>query len=828
MRLGRGKSGARWAGAMGLAASGMVWAACAAPALAQSSSGPSASEQSGGEASVTVAIPAGPLEGALLAFGRQTPYRLIYRSELVAGRSTAGVQGSMTGREALQRLLAGTRLSWRPTGAGAITLVEEPDAGASLQLPEVQVDASTLRGWSPVRGYVAGISAAGTRTDTPIIETPQTINVITADEIRERAPRTLAETLRYTPGVVTDVQPGTTYFDRIRVRGFNSVSNFYLDGMQLTPSGTAGVGQVDPYLLERVEVLKGPASVMYGQNGPGGIINMVSRRPQAVAHGEIGFGIGNRNYYRGEMDVGGPLDAQGRVLYRLTTVGRTTDTDIDHTRTQRYAIAPALTWRPGENTTLTLLGAYQRDPDGSSGAYHPAVGTVLPNVNGRIPRNLFTSEPGWNRYDREQVQLGYQLEHRFSPALEFRQSARYIHVDVDYRTVRLGALQPNQRIAARTAEESWAKTSGFNIDNSLIYRFNAGPVRNTVVAGVDYRNFRSQNYSASGTSAALNLNLFAPVYGATIPRLATRTNNTGMLEQYGAYGQVQSSYGNWRLLLGLRQDWSTSHSLNHLARTDTRERDSALTVRTGLVYLFDNGLAPYVSYATSFEPTAGNDFFGARLKPSKGEQWEVGLRYQPPGYNSMVSLSAYQLTRQNVTTADNAHTCAAAPGLANCGNYSVQTGEVRVRGIEADIRLSLTEGLGAILAYTYMNAEVTRSNDGFTGKRPTNTPNQMLSGWLSYRFGQGPLRGLMLGGGARFMGPMYANDANTTRIPGYSLFDASASYDLSRFGRQLEGVSVQLTATNLADNRAVGGCWSASYCDYVPGRTVIGALRYSF
>lgn len=780
-------------------------------------------------------VPSGPLGRALTTFGRQAGLQVTYLAATTAGKTSPGVSGPATREQALERILHGTGLVYRFTNATTVA-VSQPSADAgnvapdgSIVLGVIDVQARAESAWGPANGFVATRSATGTKTDTPLIETPQTINVVTRDEITTRGPRTLAEVLRYTPGVVTEVQPGTTYFDRIRVRGFYNVDNFYLDGIQLTPKGTGAVAQIDPFHLERVEVLKGPASVLYGQNGTGGLINMISKRPQAEPHREIGFGVGNNDFRQASFDIGGPATKDGKFLYRVSGIGRKSDTDIDFTSVERWSIAPSLTWKPTDVTSLTLLAGYQHDPDGSSGAYQPITGTVLPNRNGRIPRNLFTSDPTYNTYDREQAYVASIFQHRFNDALEFRQTARMMHVDVAYTPLRLGALQADQRTASRTAEDSHATTNGFNIDNNLLYRFSLGEVDNQFLAGFDYRYFRSRNYSASGTNASLRFDLFAPVYGRiTVPPLTVRTNNTVSLEQYGLYAQNTFSWGNWRLVTGLRQDWANRDQDDFRTGAQTSERDSALTGRAGLVYLFDNGFAPYVSYSTSFEPTSGTDYFGGALKPTEGQQWEAGLRYQPPGFNGAFTLSAYELTRRNVTTADNLHSCANAPLLPDCGSYSVQTGEVRVRGVEFEGKVSLTERIDASVAYTYMDAEVTESNDGDLGKRPTNTPMHMASGWLSYHFGDGWLRGLTIGAGTRFVGGMYADGDNRNRIKSYTLVDAMLNYDLKALAPQLDGASVQINATNIADRKAVGGCWSESYCDYVAGRSVIGSLRVRF
>ncbi|WP_193067577.1 TonB-dependent siderophore receptor [Halomonas sp. 3D7M] len=780
-------------------------------------------------------VPAGPLGAAISRFGDNANLQVLYPADLVRGKQTKGVRGNMSREEALSRLLAGTGLSYRFTSSDTVTLEPLPREGSAGIAPDGSTVLSTIvvngqgeNAWGPAQGFVAHLSATATKTDTPILETPQTINVVTARQIETLKPSKLAETLRYTPGVVTEFQPSTSYFDRIRIRGFYSNNNIYLDGTQLTPSGTLAVAQVDPFLLERVEVLKGPASVLYGQNGSGGLINMVSKRPLGNNDREIGFSVGTDKHLETTIDWNG-VSADETFSYRIAGVGRRADLDSDYGETERYAIAPSFTWRPSEDTNWTVRAALQRDPEGNSSSYLPAVGTILPNINGQFPRGIYTCDPTFCDYDRKQYYVGSDFRHKLNEDLEFRQNLRFTYVDVNSTSFRLGALKADQKTVSRPALNQAATTRGIAADNSLKYDFDIGDTRNELIAGFDYRRFSSDNLSLSGTNSSLDLNLFDPVYGNySLPTLARRTDNNVVLEQYGVYAQNQMSLGNWRLLTGLRQDWANTTNDNFLTDLTTETRDDALTGRAGLLYLFDNGLAPYVSYSTSFEPTSGTDYYGETFKPTEGKQWEIGLKYEPQWFNGVSTASLYDLKRTNVTTADNEHTCAAAPNLPDCGNFSVQTGEVRVRGLELESKISLTEKVNASFGYTYMDAEVTSSNDGYEGNRTTNTPNHMASAWLDYTFREGVLDGLTLGGGVRYVGSMYADDDNLKPIPAYTLGDAMLAYELGRLSPNLDGSKLAVSVTNLADKKAVGGCTSASYCDYVDGRSIIGSLKIKF
>lgn len=804
----------------------LIGALMSAPVLAQ---------ETGPSSKYGFAIPAKPLIAALADFTAVTGIQVVRPGgAAITGRSTPA-NGSLAPSSAIETLLRGTGLGYRFVSANTVTIFRPGDAGegqaindGSTVLSPIVIQGTQENAWGPAQGFVARQSATATKTDTPLRETPQTINVVTSAQMETLKPTSLAETLRYTPGAVTEVQPSTSYFDRIRLRGFYSINNFYLDGTQLTPSGSLAVAQADPALLERVEVLKGPASVLYGQNGAGGLINMVSKRPLGINQREAGVGFGTNGYAESTVDLNG-VSEDSVFSYRLAGVARKTELNNDLSKTKRYAIAPSIMWRPTDATSWTVMAGLQRDPEGNSSSYLPIKGMVLPNVNGRFPRDVYTCDLSFCDYDRKQAYISSDFRHDFSDALSFRQNLRLTRVSVDAQTLSPGALQADERTISRTALNQSATTRGVSIDNNLKYEFDLGATHNEMIAGFDYRRFTSDNLTAQGTNSSLNLDLFNPVYGGlTIPTLVTRTDNTAMQQQYGLYAQNQMSVDNWRLMTGLRQDWASSETDNHLTNTTTETRDHALSGRAGLLYLFDNGIAPYVSYSTSFEPTSGTDYYGNPFKPSEGKQWEVGVKYEPTSFDGAFTVALFDLRRTNVTTADNTHTCAVAPTLADCGSYSVQTGEVRVRGLEFEGKVSLTDKLNASVGYAYMDAEVTASNDGYQGMVPTNTPRHMASAWLDYTFGEGALNGLSIGSGVRYIGGMYADDANTTKIPAYTLVDAKLSYDLGALTQKMNGARLAVSVTNLADRKAVGGCFSSNYCDYVARRTIIGSLNVKF
>ncbi|WP_207483023.1 TonB-dependent siderophore receptor [Arenibaculum pallidiluteum] len=688
---------------------------------------------------------------------------------------------------------------------------QDAAAGApekAIELPTLTVTGQGETALSPVTGYVANQQATGTKTDTPVLETPQSVSIIPADQIRDQNAQTLNQVVRYTAGVTPETRGAVaTRYDQLKIRGFDA--DTYWNGLKLEDIWYAAP-QLDPFLMERIEVLKGPSSVLYGQSPAGGLINQVSKRPTATPQNEVGIEIGNNHHLRGTADFSGPIDAGGRFLYRFTAVGLSEDGQIRMTENERVAIAPSFTWRPDADTSLTLLGLYQRDPEGNSYGGVPPQGTVLENPLGKIPVDFYDGDPNFEKFDRRMSSLGYAFDKRLNDALSVRLNGRWLHNEVAYDSIYANGLAPDNRTLFRGIATSREEGDSYALDNQVEGRFSTGAVRHTVLAGFDYQRLDA-NY-APGFGVAPSLDIFEPVYGIDVtPPPTNRTDVEG--NQYGLYLQDQLRLDRFILTLAGRSDWVRTKRTNELGTT--RQSDEALTGRAGLTYVFDNGIAPYASYAQSFTPQSGTDFSGRLFEPEEGTQYEIGVKYQPPGLNSLFTAAVFEITRSNLTTADPDH-----PG------FSVQTGEARSRGVELEARVGLTQGLDLIGTYTYLDTEYTRDNGGLEGKRLAAVPRHQASGWAMYRMPEGSaLGGLSIGGGLRYTGST-TNDANTFKVPSFTLVDAALSYDLGLLSPKLVGAEVALNAKNLLNNEHVASCYFGDWCAYGYERTVTAGLRY--
>ncbi|WP_338662474.1 TonB-dependent siderophore receptor [Pararoseomonas sp. SCSIO 73927] len=702
--------------------------------------------------------------------------------------------------------------------AVGVTAARAQEAGETVSVPLVDVAGSAERALDPVRGFVARQEISGTKTDTPLIENPQSVSVVPRDQIDARQAQTLGEALRYTAGVRVENYGTDSRTDWFQIRGFNAQDNgIFLNGLRYN-TGFAG-NVYETYGLERYEILRGPTSVLYGQIAPGGLVNMVSRRPTDTAQGEVRLTAGSYGRAQAQATSSGPLTADGVWSYSLTALGRKSETTVDHTRDDRAFIAPALTFRPDANTSLTVLGYYQQDSTNGN-QFLPFNGTGRPTAFGRISRDRFTGEPDFDKYARTQLGIGYEFSHRFNNVFSFQQNARYSHTDIAWNQVYGGGLAADQRTLNRIAYRADIGVSTFQVDNQLRADFTTGPLTHTVLGGFDYNYVAYRNGQAFASDPSFGLDLFAPVYGAfPIPNLSSRFSDIRQnTSQYGLYLQDQIRWGQLVLLGGIRQDFAYADTRSRLNESNSYQYDGKFTWRVGAIYLFENGLAPYVSYARSFQPQIGTTVTGATYDPLEGEQYEAGIKFQPNGMRSFIQASAFQLTQENTLTAD-----------PSSQFNQVSVGKIRVRGLELEAVAELGNGITLTGSYTYLDPEITRTTVAAEdGNRPNGVPRHTAGLYGEYTFvnAAGPLSGLTLGAGVRYLGNTTSANSNYFVVPSTTLFDATVRYDLEKASPRLRGLTLAVNASNLGDTRYVSRCSTNDSCFYGNRLNVLGSVSY--
>lgn len=770
-------------------------------------------------------LPAAPLASTLNQIASQSGLALSLNPSLAAGKTSAPVNGQYDAAGALRAALRGTGLQLEQSSTGTYSLVAAPEG--VMALPETAIIGveNTESAWGPVEGYLAKRTAAGTKTDTALVEAPRSISVATRQQMEDRGVHSLDDAVRYMPGITSASFGSDTRLDWMRVRGFEPTQ--FLDGLPL-PRGVYANPKPETWNLDRLALLRGPASSIYGQTPPGGLLDMVSRRPEAEASHEIQVQYGSDNHRQINFASTGKIDDEARFLYSVSGVIRDGGTQIDHIDDKRYNIAPSLTWNIDDDTKLTLLTQFTRDDTGVTSQFYPIQGTKIDMPFGKISQHKNLGDPDYDFYDRTYYALGYSFEHRFNDVWQFRQNLRYTKSDLSFQTVTVNSYFPSigfvvddQGNTGRGTTNTDEDISQFAVDNNFQGDFATGDVSHTLLIGLDHQRSNTNYTSIFGTAPAINVN--HPVYGLPINRPSRDDalyDYDQKTRQTGLYIQDQMALDQWRLTLGGREDWvhTGTKFFNDNDATNT-ERDKKFSGNAAISYVFDSGFVPYLSYAESFQPTSNATASATKsFKPTEGEQWELGVKYQPPGTNTLLTAAVYDLTQKNVSVTTTV-----------AGNQPVtsQTGEVKVKGLELEAVSDVTDNLKVIAAYTLAKSEVQKGD--YKGNRLQLMPNQQASLWADYTWHTGVLDGFGIGAGARYTGNTYGDQGNTWlgKADAYTVFDASVHYDLGRLDGSLKGASLAVNATNLLDKDYISTC-DGFYCYYGDQRSVIASATYKW
>lgn len=767
-------------------------------------------------------LPAAPLASTLNQIASQAGLALTLNPALASGKTSAPVKGQFDAQGALREALRGSGLQLEQSSAGTFSLAPVPEG--VLALPETSIigQGNYESAWGPVEGYVATRTAAGSKTDTALVEAPRSISVATRQQMLDRNVQNLDDAVKYMPGIVSASYGSDTRYDWMRVRGFEPTH--FLDGLPL-PRGVYANPKAETWNLDRLALLRGPASSVYGQTPPGGLLDMVSRRPSAEASSAIQVQYGSDNYRQINFASTGKIDDEGQFLYGLSGVVRDAGTQVDHIDNKRYNIAPSLTWNIDTDTKLTLLSQFTRDDTGATSQFLPIVGTKIKSPLGKVSHHKNLGDPDYEFYDRTYYALGYAFEHRFNDTWQFKQNLRYTKSELSFQQLTVGAYAWSPVDAAGNISRSSTNVdediAQFAVDNNFQADFATGNISHTVLIGLDHQRTDSSYLSIFGGAGTTNI--YKPVYGQPIERPARKDayyDYDQKTVQTGLYVQDQIALDKWRLTLGGREDWvhqGTTY-LNKKDATNT-DRSKNFSGNAALSYVFDSGFVPYLSYAESFQPASNASVDPVKsYKPTEGKQWELGVKYQPPGSNTLLSAAIYDLTQKNVLVT-----------RFGSGSESItdQAGEVKVKGLELEAISDVTENLKVIAAYTLAKSEVQTGT--YKGNRLQLMPNQQASLWTDYTWHDGVLDGFGIGFGARYTGNTYGDQANTWlgKADAYTVFDGAVHYDLGRLDNSLKGASVKLNATNLFDKQYISTC-DASYCYYGDQRSVVASATYQW
>lgn len=695
--------------------------------------------------------------------------------------------------------------------------------------------------WGPAATIAARQSATGTKTDTPIQKVPQSISVVTAEEMALHQPKSVKEALSYTPGVAVGTRGASNTYDYLIIRGFaadGQSQNNYLNDLKMQ-GNFYNDAVIDPYMLERAEIMRGPVSVLYGKSSPGGLLNMVSKRPTTEPLKEVQFKAGTDSLFQTGFDFSDALDDDGVYSYRLTGLARSANAQQKGAEEQRYAIAPAFTWRPNDKTNFTFLSYFQNEPETGYYGWLPKEGTVEPLPNGKRLPTDFNEGAKNNTYSRNEKMIGYSFDHEFNDTFTVRQNLRFAQNKVSQKSVYgygmcsdpLYSSNPSSSPCANVPQSQWGHTltrqyvidneklENFSVDTQLQSKFATGSVDHTLLTGVDFMRMRNDIDSWFGYAGSVapsdiyNLDRSDFDFGAH-PNPSGPYRVLLKQKQTGLYVQDQAQWDKVLVTLGGRYDWADQSSFNRDYSNKSERDDKEFTWRGGVNYLFDNGVTPYFSYSESFEPASQTDANGDLFAPSKGKQYEVGVKYVPEDRPIVVTGALYQLTKTNNLMAD-----------PNGSLFSVEGGEIRARGVELEAKAALSASVNLVGSYTYTDAEYT-TDTNYKGNTPAQVPKHMASLWADYTFFDGPLSGLTLGTGGRYTGSSYGDPANSFKVGSYTVVDALVRYDLARVG--MAGSNVALHVNNLFDREYVASCFNTYGCFWGAERQVVATATFRF
>ncbi|MED5389127.1 MAG: TonB-dependent siderophore receptor [Pseudomonadota bacterium] len=716
---------------------------------------------------------------------------------------------------------------------------EEQDAAQQEELQTIEVNAEQNEDayGADDFGYVGQRSMTATKTDTPVSETPRSISIVTREQMNDRAAVSISDALRYTPGMQAGFYGEDNKQDWFIVRGFKQANNgLYRDGTRTYSNGFYS-WQIDPFLLERVEILRGPSSVLYGQTPPGGVINVISKRPQDYSFGSIGVAYGSYDRKQVSVDAGTAL-GDGHAV-RVVALARENGTQVDDVEQERVLFAPSLKLNLGDATDLTLLASYQEDNSDPYLQFHLAEGTLNPSStgNGFIDEDVAVGNPDYERFDRTQLTFGYQLDHAFSEQTSFQQNVRYGRIDIDLRQMYALAyaddfgIPTNRTEVVRFISTEDGHADSVNADNRLTHKWEFNGMEHTLLAGADYQllkidgkdyaadpvvgdapgvpntlNVYNPEYANANDIVLLDSSTFMPLTEADLQRRTTDSY------QIGFYLQDQVKIQDHLVAtLGVRHDRVDSEFENKATGVEQDLDGDEWTANAGLAWLFDNGVTAYTSYSQFFQPILQLDANNEPAKPEQGDQIEVGLKVQPDGFDGYVNLAAFKINHENLSS-----------GTAGSPTFQ-QIGEVESEGVELEAVANITPAWSLVANATYVDPKIVSDarGDSVEGNQPNQVAKELYSAWTKYQFLNGPLKGLSVGAGGRYVGSTYGDDleSESMRVPSYTVWDATVGY-------QWDDFKFQVAAKNVFDKEYVATC--NYWCWYGDRPSVIGSVTYAW
>ncbi|MGP4734402.1 MULTISPECIES: TonB-dependent siderophore receptor [unclassified Psychrobacter] len=678
--------------------------------------------------------------------------------------------------------------------------------------PSATLDAITV--------YSDGYRSTGTKTALDPNDAPMSYTRIDQDLLQKRQADSVNAALRYEPGVSSESRGTVSVFDEYNIRGFKTYSNFY-DGLRLPYDGAWNLmPQVDVYATEAVEVVKGPASSLYGYAAPGGMVNQIAKAPKSTQENEVQLRLGNQNLKEVAVDSTGPIT--DTLNYRLVALKRQKDGQMQTTEEERLLINPSLEWQATDDVSVLANLFYQDDPEMVPSTPLPAVGTVYKASYGKLDSDAYAGDE-WNKFSKEVFMPSVTVNWDINDQLTFKHITRYTDAEAQQRNMyNRGFVEGSDTILNRVAYTTDESMNNWTTDNQLAYTFDTANTSHNLLFGAEYQETDSSAiYYDAGANGTPNLDLSNPDYSqintATLPLDTYRQTQDIEQSQLGFYVQDEMRWQDLTVVAGLRHDnfesttEQTDASQGAVYNNETFGNDASETSgRFAAIYDFDNGLSPFVSYSESFQPVVGSNFItNEPFEPSTADQLEAGLKYLSPDRATQGTLAVFDITQKNVV-------------VTNPADYrqKVQTGEIESKGFEISGSRMLNDWVDLAASYSYTDAEITEDefNPDVVGNTPAQTAKHKATLWADYY----ATDKLTLNAGIRYEDGMQIDKQNSDELPSVTLVDVGGSYQINPM------LAVGASINNLFDKTYVSSCYSIADCWMGPERQMSVSLKANF
>ena len=685
---------------------------------------------------------------------------------------------------------------------------------ASTETTRVELQATNITGAAdyetaqgPVQGYHATRSASATRTDTSIHETPQSISVVSKDVVEDIGATRLQDALDYAGGVGRANNFGGQGLTTFTVRGFTT-GEFYRNGF---PINRGYPNMPDANSIERLEVLRGPATMLYGRGDPGGTFNVVSKQPLAEPKVTLGSQLDDQGMQRATLDASGPLDEQGRLAYRLNVVGEGGDTFRDHVETERYGVTPVITWQATDDTKVIFEGDFMRNN-------HPLDRglTRYANQKGTPSRDTFWGEKDIGKLHNDNNMAQLRFEHLLNDDWTLGGGFQWLDGTLQGNAIEANSLAADGRTLSRNFNYRKLEWTDKDTQLNLTGHFSTGGFDHTLLTGVEFEDYdyKSIIQRSSGLAGSYPIDIFDLVYGQPRPALTrTPTHDKENLKTYAAFVQDQVALTErLKVLAGARFERFEHDYESYVTGVKPwNAADNAVTPRVGVIYDLTETVAVYADAARSFKPNTGAAREGGGFEPEKGKSYEMGIKWEALERQLSVDAAIYQIEKKNVLTTDPLDS-----------TFSVAAGQVRSRGFDLNVAGNITPEWRVIGGYAYVDAEVTKDNTIRVGSRLANIPRNSFSLLNVYEFQDGALKGLGLGAGGKYVAERVGQTSNTPFSMGaYTVVDLLGYYKVN------DKVRLNLDVKNLFNRDYEEGAFGNVYAYPGEPRTVQVGIAYT-